>query len=91
MLGGSSGLNFLGWNRASQPEYDAWSSFSDNTRWGFDGLLPYFKRSTTTRLGQTNPFPGISKSQQKGDFDPNLVGFTGPIQASDLCYVDYGI
>jgi GMC oxidoreductase len=29
MLGGSSGLNFLVWNRASMYEYDAWEALGN--------------------------------------------------------------
>ncbi|KAI0697992.1 hypothetical protein BC835DRAFT_1269565 [Cytidiella melzeri] len=89
MLGGSSGLNFLAWNRASIPEYDAWLSFTSSFDWSFQGILPFFKETTTTRANQTNPYPGIPDSERTADFDPNLVGFSGPIQSSynDL-YVD---
>lgn len=81
MLGGSSGLNFLAWNRASKQEYDAWSSFANEHDWDFEGLLPYFTRSTTVRSHQLNPFPGVNSSQQQGEFNPKFVGFDGPVQA----------
>lgn len=29
MLGGSSGLNFMAWDRASVKEYDAWEKVSE--------------------------------------------------------------
>ena len=80
MLGGSSGLNFLAWNRASKSEYDSWKQFSSRDAWDFDGLLPYFKRPTTVRANQSNPFPGIAEDQRKAGFNPEFVGFDGPIQ-----------
>ncbi|KAI0083871.1 alcohol oxidase [Irpex rosettiformis] len=82
MLGGSSGLNFLAWNRASSAEYDVWNQFGKGVDWSFNGFLPYFKDTTTTYQNQTNPFPGIPANETKADFDPNFVGFNGPIQSS---------
>ena len=84
MLGGSSGLNFLAWNRASRPEYDAWTQFANGVDWSFNGFLPYFKKSTTTHENQTNPYPGILTNETTADFDPHFVGFDGPIQVSHL-------
>nr|ALJ82901.1 choline dehydrogenase [Irpex lacteus] len=82
MLGGSSGLNFLAWNRAASPEYDAWNHFASGQDWTFNGLLPFFEKATTTKLGQVNPFPGISRTERTADFNPGLVGTSGLIQSS---------
>lgn len=38
VLGGTSALNFLGWNRASRHDYDAWAELGC-TGWGWDDLL----------------------------------------------------
>jgi choline dehydrogenase-like flavoprotein len=38
VLGGSSALNFMTWNRGSKEDYDAWEDLG-NTGWGWDGLL----------------------------------------------------
>lgn len=80
MLGGSSGLNFLAWNRAASPEYDAWNYFAGGQDWTFNGLLPFFKKATTTQLGQANTFPGLSSNDRTADFNSNFVGTSGPIQ-----------
>lgn len=84
MLGGSSGLNFLAWNRASSPEYDAWTQFAKGVDWSFKGFLPYFKKTTTTRRNQTNPFPGLTGNENTADLDSAFVGFDGPIEVSSL-------
>lgn len=84
MLGGSSGLNFLAWNRASSPEYDAWTQFAKGVDWSFKGFLPYFKKTTTTRRNQTNTFPGLTGNENTADFDSTFVGFDGPIEVSSL-------
>lgn len=38
VLGGTSALNFMTWNRASNEDYDAWEALG-NAGWGWDGLL----------------------------------------------------
>lgn len=38
VLGGSSALNFMTWNRGCREDYDAWEALG-NEGWGFDGLL----------------------------------------------------
>lgn len=38
VLGGSSALNYLVWNRASAPEYDAWETVG-NPGWNWDSML----------------------------------------------------
>ena len=38
VLGGTSALNFMTWNRGCMEDYDAWETLG-NKGWGFDGLL----------------------------------------------------
>ncbi len=38
VLGGTSALNFMTWNRASREDYDAWRDLG-NDGWGWDDLL----------------------------------------------------
>ncbi len=38
VLGGTSALNFMTWNRGCREDYDAWEALG-NEGWGFDGLL----------------------------------------------------
>jgi choline dehydrogenase-like flavoprotein len=38
VLGGTSALNFMAWNRASREDYDAWSQLG-NVGWSWDDLL----------------------------------------------------
>ncbi|WP_457144662.1 GMC family oxidoreductase [Mycobacterium sp. URHB0021] len=40
-LGGSSSINAMSFNRGHRSSYDAWAV----SGWGFDDLLPYFRRS----------------------------------------------
>jgi choline dehydrogenase len=43
-LGGSSAINAMAFVRGHRDSYDAWKSIGA-PRWGFDDLLPFFKRS----------------------------------------------
>ncbi|EGX89036.1 choline dehydrogenase, putative [Cordyceps militaris CM01] len=45
-LGGTSSINFMAWVRASRQDYDAWEALG-NRGWGWDSLLPFFKKSET--------------------------------------------
>lgn len=38
VLGGTSALNFMAWNRGHREDYDAWAQLG-NTGWGWDDLL----------------------------------------------------
>lgn len=50
VLGGSSSINGMTFVRGDRAGYDAWAE-SGATRWSYDDLLPYFKRSESTRGG----------------------------------------
>ena len=43
-LGGSTALNGLNYNRGQPADFDGWAQ-RGNPGWGYDDLLPYFKRS----------------------------------------------
>lgn len=45
IAGGGSSVNGMTLNRASAGDYDSWELLG-NPGWGWDGLLPYFKKST---------------------------------------------
>ncbi|KAB5551259.1 hypothetical protein GE09DRAFT_965429 [Coniochaeta sp. 2T2.1] len=46
VVGGGSVVNGMAYARGSRSDYDAWEELG-NAGWGWDGLLPYFKKSTT--------------------------------------------
>ncbi|KAL8663810.1 MAG: hypothetical protein Q9168_008029 [Polycauliona sp. 1 TL-2023] len=76
VLGGSSALNIMTWNRACKEDYDAWEELG-NRGWGWDGLLPYFKKSETLHHS--------TEKQQLNDqahYDLQFHGTDGPIQTT---------
>ncbi|KAI0672931.1 alcohol oxidase [Trametes maxima] len=79
MLGGSSGLNFMAWNRASAKEYDAWQELGA-TGWTWDVLLPYFKKSESALPPPEVTFPGDQRPT--GTAFNASHGRDGPIQTS---------
>ncbi|WP_033295666.1 GMC family oxidoreductase [Amycolatopsis jejuensis] len=50
ILGGSSSVNATGWMRGSPADYDAWPS-SERTRWDYEAVLPYLRRSERAENG----------------------------------------
>jgi hypothetical protein len=48
-VGGGSLINGMLWNRGSQPDFDAWQELG-NDGWGWNDLLPYFRKVRSWRL-----------------------------------------
>jgi choline dehydrogenase len=67
-LGGSSAINGLNFVRGHRGSYDAWVT-AGATGWGFDDLLPYFRRSEHT----TGRDPAV-----RGNRGPLTVGPASP-------------
>jgi choline dehydrogenase-like flavoprotein len=63
MVGGSTGLNLMAWDRASKNEYDAWALLSGDAGWSFDHFLPYLKK-VENLSNIANKYPGISVAEQ---------------------------
>jgi choline dehydrogenase len=50
VFGGCSSINGLIFIRGQRADYDAWAS-AGNTGWGWDDVLPYFRRAESNDLG----------------------------------------
>jgi choline dehydrogenase-like flavoprotein len=50
VLGGSSSVNAMIYNRGHRADYDGWAA-EGNPGWSFDDLLPYFKRAENNERG----------------------------------------
>jgi len=51
VLGGSSSINAMVYIRGHKADFDAWEA-AGNPGWGYQDVLPYFKRSETNQLGE---------------------------------------
>ncbi|VUC29766.1 unnamed protein product [Clonostachys rosea] len=76
LVGGTSALNFMIWNRGSKEDYNAWEQLG-NPGWGWDDLLPFFKKSETIHRPTTK-----LQTDHGAAFDPEVSGTTGPINVS---------
>ncbi|KAK7688490.1 hypothetical protein QCA50_008028 [Cerrena zonata] len=74
-LGGSSAVNCLVYTRGSKENIDEWAKLSGDESWGWDQLLPYFKKSEKFN------FP-VDGHNITGQFDPSVHGFDGFIGVS---------
>ncbi|MGA9857208.1 MAG: GMC family oxidoreductase N-terminal domain-containing protein [Solirubrobacteraceae bacterium] len=57
MLGGCSSINAMIYVRGNRVDYDAWASAGCDG-WGYDDVLPYFKRSEDNERGE-DPYHGV--------------------------------
>jgi choline dehydrogenase len=46
VLGGSSSINGMVYDRGTRSDYDGWAA-AGNDGWSYDGVIPYFKRAET--------------------------------------------
>ena len=53
VLGGSSSINAMTWNRGHPSDYDAWEA-AGAAGWNFAAVLPYFKRAEDWEGGETD-------------------------------------
>ena len=77
-VGGGSTVNGMFLNRGSQEDYDAWEKLG-NPGWGWEGMLPYFKKSVTF----TPPGPMLQE-EYNATYDIDAAyGGNGPIHLSN--------
>lgn len=75
VVGGGSVVNGMAFDRASAADYNAWEQLG-NPGWGWSGLLPYFKKSTTFTP------PKYTAKEFNITWDASFYGTNGPLQAS---------
>ncbi|KAJ4989715.1 GMC oxidoreductase [Stagonosporopsis vannaccii] len=75
VVGGGSVVNGMAFDRASAADYNAWERLG-NPGWGWYGLLPYFKKSTTFTP------PKFTGEEFNITYDASAYGTNGPLQAS---------
>ncbi|KAJ7775612.1 alcohol oxidase [Mycena maculata] len=77
LLGGSSALNHMGWDRGSKEEYDAWELFTDGGGgWKWDSFLPFLKKPEDATLAPATRDLAIEYSASKDVISPGIPGET---------------
>ncbi|KAJ3797787.1 alcohol oxidase [Lentinula aff. detonsa] len=74
-LGGTSAVNCLVYTRGSKQNIDKWAELTNDSTWGWDSMLPYFKKSEKFN------FP-VDKHNITNQFNPLFHGFDGYIGVS---------
>ncbi|KAG8833121.1 hypothetical protein FRC17_011303 [Serendipita sp. 399] len=86
VVGGSTALNYLVFNRGSKTEYDSWSEIG-NDGWSWDQLTPSFKAvSNYTAITANTTFPNADDASSANSQQQNYLGTDGPIHASYNTY-----
>ena len=76
-LGGGTLLNGMLWNRGGRADYDDWVQLG-NPGWGWDDMLPYFKKSESYTPIQSDAIAEQYSSREDVDFH----GYDGPVNVS---------
>jgi choline dehydrogenase len=71
MLGGTTSMNAMVYNRGFREDYDGWAA-QGNSGWSWNDVVPFFKRS---------------ENNGNGLLDASLHGFNGEWKINDLPYV----
>ena len=81
VLGGSSAINSMVWQRGSRADYDIWGTgLGNGEEWTFEGLLPFFMRSENwTAPSTSNPALFGLTSAQKRSLE-GVHGLGGPVE-----------
>lgn len=92
MLGGSSALNAMTWNRASALEYESWNLFAEEGDWTWSSMLRYMKNALSTVQDQVNVFVNITGATGLEGDSADFEGFAGPINVcSSLALLSSGM
>ncbi|KAF2120034.1 hypothetical protein BDV96DRAFT_610142 [Lophiotrema nucula] len=73
-LSGGSAVNYGTWNRGSRGDYERWVEVTEDESWGYDALLPYFKK--------VEKWFEQSEHGKKGDGEQH--GHEGPIHVTTV-------
>ncbi|MCB0978755.1 MAG: GMC family oxidoreductase N-terminal domain-containing protein [Acidimicrobiales bacterium] len=57
-LGGSSTINAMIYARGHRSDFDTWAELG-NPGWGYDDVLPFFKRSECNAIHRDSPYHGV--------------------------------
>ena len=68
VLGGSSSINGMGFNRGQKMDFDVWAQ-KGNPGWSYDDILPYFRRFETYRSHDDQSYRGSEGEMTITDLD----------------------
>lgn len=90
VLGGSSSVNGMIYMRGHREDYDGWVEDHGCTGWGFDDLLPYFKRSEANEslTGHFHGDAGMLPVSENRYRHPLSMAFVRAGQQCGLPYVN---
>ncbi|KAK7452787.1 hypothetical protein VKT23_012190, partial [Stygiomarasmius scandens] len=74
VLGGSSSINRMVWNRGSNDVWNNWSNVTKDKRWSWDAIEPYY-------LKTSHISPPTDHHNTTGELDPSAYG-SGPVGVS---------
>lgn len=88
VLGGSSAVNGMFFDRGSRFDHDAWAAVSGSGDWNWNGIYPYFKKSVTF----TEPPPAIAQ-RYNYTWNMSAYGGSGPIYSTyaSFQWADQGV
>lgn len=75
-LGGSSTINAMIYARGHRSDFDRWVELG-NPGWGYDDVLPYFKKSESNAIHRDSPFHGV-------DGPLNVTNLRSPSPLNDV-------
>ena len=68
VLGGSSSINGMGFNRGQKMDFDVWAQ-KGNPGWSYDDILPYFRRFETYKSHDDQSYRGSDGEMTITDLD----------------------
>ncbi|CCM06045.1 uncharacterized protein FIBRA_08291 [Fibroporia radiculosa] len=75
ILGGSSTINYMVWNRGSEDDWDRYANYTGDNGWSWNEIYPYMLKSE-------NLVPPSDHHDTTGEVNPSIHGTSGPIQVS---------
>ncbi|KAJ6520619.1 alcohol oxidase [Mycena vulgaris] len=95
LVGGSSALNYMGWDRGSKEEYDAWKLLGDaEGGWNWDSILPFLTKVEDATPTSVSRDLAVEYSASGNVSSPGIpaevaVGVGGPVKLSyNMVYAD---
>ncbi|EIM82202.1 alcohol oxidase [Stereum hirsutum FP-91666 SS1] len=84
VLGGSTSINFMAFNRGSRDDFDRYATYTGDDGWSWDGLYPYMlKLETLTPPADGRDTTGEIIPADHGTDGPVMISLTGYTEGTD--------